>query len=159
MSVFKDISNTYQRHIIDPGKERAFWLLVAFLLTFLVVRTITHMIRANKGPFHNISAKGKHIHHLVPGIILISGYCSISLHLHHTLILDSVAFGVGAALTLDEFALWLNLADVYWSKQGRDSVDAVIIMATVASLVVLGPGFWKDIFKDIFGIINLYRVW
>jgi hypothetical protein len=151
MSVFKDIGNTYKHHIIQPGKERAFWLLVAFLITFVIVRVITHMIKNNKGPFHNISAKGRHIHHLVPGIILIliSGYCSISLHLHYTLIPDSIAFGIGAALTLDEFALWLNLSDVYWSKQGRDSVDAVIIMATIASLVVLGPGFWQDIGKDI----------
>jgi hypothetical protein len=153
MSVFKDISGTYQHHIIADGKERAFWLLVAFLITFTVVRVITHLIRDGKGPFHNISAKGRHIHHLVPGILLLlaSGYCSIALHLHHTLIADSVAFGVGAALTLDEFALWLNLKDVYWTKQGRASVDIVVIMATIASLVVLGPGFWRDIFKDIFG--------
>jgi hypothetical protein len=155
MSLFHDIDRAYSHHIVHYGKEQAFWLLIAFLITFIIVRVVTHAIKNNKGPFHNISAKGKHIHHLVPGIllILIAGYCSIALHLNHTRILDAIAFGIGGALTLDEFALWLDLKDVYWSKQGRSSVDAVIIMATVASLVVLGPGFWRDMGKD---IINLF---
>lgn len=151
MYIFEDISGTYQHHIINAGKDQAFWLLVGFLITFVIVRIITHAIKAGRGPFRDISAGGRHIHHLVPGIllILIAGYCSIALHLHRTRILDAVAFGVGAALTLDEFALWIDFKDVYWSKQGRRSVDAVIIMATIASLVVLGPGFWEDVGRDL----------
>lgn len=149
MRFFQDVGRAYEHHIVQHGKEQAFWLLVAFLLTFAVVRIITHAIRAGRGPFRNISAGGAHIHHLVPGIILvlIAGYCAIALHLHRARVPDAVAFGIGAALTLDEFALWLNLKDVYWSKQGRWSVDAVVIVATLASLVVLGPGFWQDIFR------------
>lgn len=151
MTFFHDLGRAYNVHIVHAGKEQAFWLLVGFLITFVTVRIITHAIKDGKGPFHNISAGATHIHHLVPGIImvLVAGYSSIALHLRRTKILDAVIFGVGAALTLDEFALWLDLKDVYWAKQGRWSVDAVIIVATIASLVVLGPGFWRDTWRAI----------
>jgi hypothetical protein len=148
MSVQHDIYSAYEAHIVHTGKEQAFWLLISFLATFTVVRLITHAIRAGRGPFRNVSVKGKHLHHLVPGIILvlISGYFAAALHLRLTRTLDAITFGIGAALTLDEFALWLNLKDVYWEKQGHDSVDVVIIAAVLLSLVVLGSGFWVEIF-------------
>ena len=152
MSFWHDIHNIYEVHIVHTGKEQAFWLLISFLVTFSIVRIITHAIRAGRGPFHNVKVKGEHIHHLVPGIIivLISGYLAAALHLRLTRTLDAIVFGIGAALTLDEFALWLNLEDVYWTKQGRDSVDVVIIAAVLASLVVLGSGFWLDIGRTFF---------
>jgi hypothetical protein len=148
MSFLRDVSNGYEQHIVHPGKEQAFWLLVGFLVTFAVVRIITHAIKNNKGPFGNMNVDGKHLHHLVPGIILvlISGYFAAALHLRLTRTLDAIVFGIGAALTLDEFALWLNLKDEYWTKEGRSSVDAVIIAAVLALIVVLGSGFWIDIF-------------
>jgi hypothetical protein len=151
MSFWHDLHNAYDVHIVHSGKEQAFWLLVSFLVTFALVRIITHAIRADRGPFRNVSVKGKHLHHLVPGIILvlISGYLAAALHLRITRTLDAVVFGIGAALTLDEFALWLNLEDVYWAKQGRDSVDAVIITAILLSLVVLGSSFWVDLIRTI----------
>jgi hypothetical protein len=152
MSFWHDLQSAYEVHIVHAGKEQAFWLLVSFLVTFALVRAITHAIRADRGPFHNISVKGKHFHHLVPGIILvlISGYFAAALHLRLTRTIDAMVFGIGAALTLDEFALWLNLEDVYWAKQGRDSVDAVIIAAILLSLVVLGSGFWGDLIRTVF---------
>jgi hypothetical protein len=155
MSFLHDIGHAYSVHIVQHGKEQAFWLLVSFLITFSLIRIITHAIRAGRGPFRNIKVKGKHLHHLVPGIILvlISGYFATALHLRLTRTLDAIAFGIGAALTLDEFALWLNLKDVYWTKQGRDSVDVVIIAASMASLVVLGTGFWIDVGREIIKII------
>jgi hypothetical protein len=61
----------------------------------------------------------------------------------------AVLFGVGAALTLDEFALWLNLEDVYWAKQGRSSVDAVIVFATLLGMILLGFSFWVDLVREI----------
>ena len=129
------------------GKEQAFWILVAFLLTFVVVRVITHAIRAGRGPFRNVQVGQTHLHHLVPGIVLVivTGYLSNALHPRADRTAVAVFFGVGAALTLDEFALWLNLRDVYWAKQGRRSVDAVVIAAAIAALVVLGFGFWRDL--------------
>ena len=152
MSFWQNLHQAYDVHIVGAGKEQAFWLLVSFLTTFLVVRVTTHAIHDNRGPLHNISVNGKHLHHLVPGIILvlISGYLSVALHLRLTRTLDATVFGIGAALTLDEFALWLNLEDVYWAKQGRSSVDVVIIAAVLASLVVLGSGFWEEIGRLIF---------
>jgi hypothetical protein len=152
MSFWVDLDHSYDNYIVHPGKEQAFWLLVSFLFTFLMVRVLTHAIKNDHGPFHNIRVKGRHVHHLVPGIILvlISGYLSVALHLRITRTLDAVVFGIGAALTLDEFALWLNLKDVYWIKQGRSSVDAVVIAAVFASLVVLGSGFWIGIGHLIF---------
>jgi hypothetical protein len=147
MSFWQDLHSSYELRIVHAGKEQAFWLLVSFLLTFVIVRIITHAIRDGRGPFRNVSVKGKHLHHLVPGIILvlISGYFAAALHLQLTRTLDAMVFGVGAALTLDEFALWLNLKDVYWTKQGRDSVDVVVVTAILASLVVLGSDFWVAI--------------
>jgi hypothetical protein len=143
----EELHHQYELHIVHPGKEQAFWLLISFLVTFVIVRLITHAIRAGRGPFHNVSMHGEHVHHLVPGIILvlISGYLAAALHLRLTRTIDAIVFGIGAALTLDEFALWLNLKDVYWEKQGHDSVDIVVIAATLGLLVVLGFGFWIDL--------------
>lgn len=147
----RDLYGAYERDLVHAGKEQAFWVLIAFLVTFLVVRVITHAIRAGRGPFRNLSVGGTHLHHLVPGIILvlISGYLATALELRAARTADAIAFGVGAALTLDEFALWLNLKDVYWDKLGRRSVDAVVVAATIAGLVVLGFGFWRDLGRAI----------
>lgn len=122
-------------------------MLFAFLVTFLLVRALTHAIRRGRGPFGNITVKGTHLHHLVPGIVLllITGYLGNALHVRTGRTIVATFFGVGAALTLDEFALWLHLKDVYWSKQGRRSIDAVIVATAIGGLVVLGLGFWADV--------------
>jgi hypothetical protein len=138
------IERVYQLHIVDEGKQSQLLLLLAFLITFSIVRLITHMIKAGWGPIHNIQRGGLHIHHLVWGILLllITGFTAISFPGLLPWGLLAVLFGIGAALTLDEFALWLNLEDVYWAKQGRQSVDAVIITATVFGVFLLGLQFW-----------------
>jgi hypothetical protein len=61
----------------------------------------------------------------------------------------AVGFGIGAGLTLDEFALWLNLKDVYWSKQGRSSIDAVIAAGALAGMVLIGLRAWIDAADDV----------
>jgi hypothetical protein len=146
-----DIGRGYHRHIVLAGKEQAFWLLIGFLVTFIIVRTITHAIRGERGPFRNVAVGGLHVHHLVPGIILVlvTGYLSVAIHPRAGRTTVAILFGVGAALTLDEFALWIHLKDVYWSKQGRRSIDVVVIAATIAGLVVLGSGFWTDVINAI----------
>jgi hypothetical protein len=150
----RDISRSYDQHIVDEHKQLALLILIAFLLTFTAVRLITHAIKDDRfhRVLHNIGTKGgTHIHHLVPGILLllISGFCGIGLR--HQLPGEpfAVLFGIGAALTLDEFALWLHLEDVYWAKEGRQSVDAVVIAATIVLLAVLGASFWIDIGRAI----------
>ncbi len=142
-----DIANAYNTDIVKAGKEAQLIILVAFLGAFGVVRFITHSIRAQRFGLKNIDVKGRHIHHLVWGIflLLITGYLGIAFSSRPAQDVVAFFFGIGAALTLDEFALWLNLKDDYWSKEGRRSVDAVIIAASIFGLVLLGFSFWVDI--------------
>jgi hypothetical protein len=137
-----ELQRLYQLHFRNERRERAFLASLGFLITFAIVRGITHLIRAGVGPFHNVTTGGLHIHHLVWGILLLLlvGYVwLIELGVGSSWVasLTAIVFGVGAALTLDEFALWLNLRDVYWEQQGRASVDAIVIFASL-----LLAGFW-----------------
>jgi hypothetical protein len=145
-----DLQEAYRVEIVDADKQPQFFILLSFLVTFGLVRFITHSIRAGrfKRVFRNMSTGGgTHLHHLVPGILLllVSGYLGIGLAPEYHREPHAILFGIGAALTLDEFALWLHLEDVYWAKEGRQSVDAVVIAATVIGLGVLGSGFWVEI--------------
>lgn len=145
-----DLSAAYTRHILDAGKQPQALILISFLLTFAAVRFITHSIRAGRfaSVFHNMSTPGgTHFHHLIPGILLLltSGYLGIGLDPNVRRDTFAVMFGVGAALTLDEFALWLHLQDVYWARQGRQSIDAVTIAAAIVAIGILGHTFWLDV--------------
>jgi hypothetical protein len=99
----------------------------------------------------NVSVGGTHVHHLVWGILLllISGYCGIAFEPDSPWReLLAILFGIGAGLTLDEFALWLHLRDVYWEREGRRSIDAVIVAGTLGLLVVLGFRVFLDLAED-----------
>jgi len=138
----------YARHFSKPRQERAFLSAVGFTSAFAVARGITHAIRAEVGPFRNLSAGGRHIHHSTFGIfgLLGIGY----LWTYRFGIGDRVpewasrvtasTYGIASALTLDEFALWLDLQDDYWDKQGRKSIDAVAIFAGLLTMGVAGRG-------------------
>ncbi|MFF3754010.1 hypothetical protein ACFYYH_26700 [Streptomyces sp. NPDC002018] len=131
----------FQQNIVEPGKVPTLVALVSFVLTFLLTRTVTRMIRAGKGPFRNISPGGTHIHHVVPGVVLtvIGGFGAVGSGKHGVAAsVCAVIFGVGAGLVLDEFALILHLHDVYWTEQGRQSVEVVIMAAALALLVLVG---------------------
>ena len=147
------VVNAFDERILQTGVGSAQITLLAFLVTFLTVRTITHLIKAGKGPFGNVSVGGTHIHHLVPGIflLLISGALGISwnpdLPTSLAWIIPTL-FGIGAALTLDEFALWLTLRDVYWEREGRRSVDAVVVAGSLLALIALGLPFWADVISN-----------
>lgn len=125
----------------DDGRVTAAWMLGSFLLVFALTRSVTRLIRAGRGPFRDTSVGGVHVHHLVYGIalMLLAGageFIYRPAGAWQTVL--AVAFGAGAALALDEFALWLRLADVYWSPEGRLSVDAVLVVGVVGTLLVLG---------------------
>jgi hypothetical protein len=117
------------------------WMLAAFLVTFLLTRAVTHAIRRGHGPFRDTSVGGVHVHHQVYGIFLLLGSGTAEFTYRpgppavHVL---AVLFGVGAALTLDEFALWLRLDDVYWTPEGRSSIDAVLVALVVGGLLLVG---------------------
>jgi hypothetical protein len=128
---------------VEPGRECAFLVLLAFLATFLFIRTSARMIRDPNITWWpgNVEAGGLHIHHLVWGIwlLLLSGFTAFVTDLDAPWWqATAIAFGIGAGLTLDEFALWLRLEDVYWSDEGRESIDAVIVVTLLAGLVVVG---------------------
>jgi lysyl-tRNA synthetase class 2 len=112
-------------------------LLAAFLITFLVTRFWVRMQRG--GPEwwpRSLNAGGTHVHHLVPGIflVLIAGFLGIVTNARSPWVeLIAIAFGSGAALTLDEYALWLHLEDVYWKEEGRRSVDVISTAMTAHS--------------------------
>ncbi len=115
----------------------------AFVLTFLVTRTITRMIRAGKGPFHdNVSGSGLHVHHAVPGIILLVTGAFIAVGTSGSdsawTIVAALLIGVGTSLVLDEFALILHLQDVYWADEGRISVEMVSLAMGCLGLAVCG---------------------
>lgn len=131
----------FTRNIVEPGKLPLLLSLASFVLTFAVTRTITRMIRAGKGPFRNVTPGGLHIHHVVPGVVLsvIGGFGGVAAGGHGAAaMLFAVVFGMGAGLVLDEFALILHLDDVYWTEEGRQSVEVVVLTAALVLLVLGG---------------------
>ncbi|MEU2544765.1 hypothetical protein ABZ618_04875 [Streptomyces roseolus] len=131
----------FSRNILEPGKLPMLLALTSFVLTFLVTRTVTRLIRAGKGPFRNVSSGGLHIHHVVPGVVLtvLGGFGAVASGRHgFGAAAFAVVFGIGAGLVLDEFALILHLDDVYWSEEGRQSVEVVVLTAALVLLPLSG---------------------
>ncbi|MFY9844625.1 MAG: hypothetical protein WA718_03920 [Terriglobales bacterium] len=131
------------QRIADRPRRRLFLASVSFFLTFALVRGMVFCIRHQIPPFHYIIMGGRHIHHLVPGILILLGVgygwlCEFGTGSDASSIfassLMSLLYGVGAALTLDEFALWLNLKDVYFVREGRSSIDAVILFGSLLAI-------------------------
>ena len=124
-----------------PDSRPALLAFVAFLGAFLFIRTSARLMRSPKVPWWpgSVTTGDLHIHHLVWGIVLmlVAGFISLTPIDSPWREIVAVLFGIGAGLTLDEFALWLRLRDVYWAEEGRQSVDAVIIAATFGGLVLV----------------------
>lgn len=116
---------------LDVRRQSSFNAWLAFVVTFVLLRLLTYGIRYGILPFHNVvTGSGLHIHHFVWGIFILlivgfAGYMIDDIRWHPWL---ALAFGIGAALVIDEFALWLNLKDVYWARQGRWSVDLAVVV-------------------------------
>ena len=146
----------YQDHFgCDVPRERLLFASLGFYIGFAGIRTLTHAIRAGRGPFHDVAVGGRHIHHLVWGILLLLlvGYCwlwQVSKEDRLLSKLLSFAYGVGAALTLDEFALWLNLRDVYWEREGRASIDAILLFSGLLAMGIFGGRFVKSLSREAF---------
>lgn len=153
LTTIASVSSEFEREIVDTGRLAAFLFLVALLATCGFIRISTHMIRAQvKWWPGNVSVGGTHVHHLVWGIfaMLVFGYVGVVWQPHEPWReIVSVAFGIGAGLTLDEFALWLELKDVYWEKQGRKSVDAMIIACSLAGIALVGFSAWVALADEV----------
>src|SRR5438874_9284081 len=139
--IVHDVINTHHTH----GRGPAFLVLLAFLLSFGFIRTSARLMRSPKVPWWPGSVtteSGLHLHHLVFGIVLmlIGGTLGFAVDESQSpwIELSAVAFGIGAGLTFDEFALWVHLEDVYWSEEGRQSVDAAVIAIAFVGLVLTG---------------------
>ncbi len=133
-----------------PAQRAGFVLLGMFLLSFLFIRTSARLIRSPKvtwWPGSVKTASGLHLHHVVWGIflLLISGFLGfvIPTKSPETEILGGI-FGVGAGLTMDEFALWIYLDDVYWAEEGRTSFRAVVVVLLLGGLVLTGAAPFSD---------------
>ncbi|TMC49829.1 MAG: hypothetical protein E6J14_06385 [Chloroflexi bacterium] len=144
----------YRLHFEEARRERMFLSSTSFFAAFATARAITHAIRRGVGPFHNLSTGGHHLHHLVFGItgLLTTGYLWLlevgtGAHGDDDALsrVTALLFGAAAALTLDEFALWLNLEDVYWAREGRESIDAVVLLGAVLSMGLWGGDFFRAV--------------
>jgi len=147
----------YRRHFRDHRRERMFIASLCFFLTFSTARIATHVARARENTF-SIVIGGIHIHHLVWGIalLLVVGYLWLiqvdggpnrtSARIGR---LTAILYGVGAALTLDEFARWLRLDDVYWQRAGHLSVDAVVMFGALVSAGLWGGPFLRAMTRQV----------
>jgi len=140
----------------DRPHRRMFLASVSFFITFLAVRLLVASIQHHIGPFQYVTMGGTHIHHLVWGILILLGVGYGYLNEVGSLAtptsifasrLMAILYGVGAALTLDEFALWLNLANVYWSRQGRESIDAVVLFGSLLAIGTWGSPLFSAIMR------------
>jgi hypothetical protein len=141
--------------IPDRPRRRMFLASVSFLFTFVGVRILVHRIVNHEGRLQWVVIHGTHIHHLVWGILilLLVGYgWLLDLGRSHSPLsiflsrLMSVGFGVGAALTLDEFSIWLDLEpNAYWSDAGRLNIDAIILFGALLAVGAGGAPFFRGL--------------
>jgi len=130
----------YHAHITQDGKEPLLLLLLAFLITFGLTRLYTRLARIRG--WGSGSVGGVHLHHMVVGIVIVltAGLAAVATGPNtdgRGFDAIGIAFGIGAAFVLDEFALSLYLRDVYWSPEGRTSINASLVGVSVAGLLLL----------------------
>lgn len=136
-------ADQWREYVQDPGREGIFLVLAAFLGSFVFIRTSARMIRSDRFPWWpgSVVTGGVHLHHLVWGIVLMMSGGTLGFALGGQapwFQVSAVIFGIGVGLTFDEFALWVYLRDVYWAREGRQSIDAVAITAAFMGLIFLG---------------------
>ena len=135
------VHSWWQQDVTDAHKGPLLLAFVAFVLTFVATRTITRLIRAGRGPFHNLSDGGVHLHHSTPGVFLLvsGGFLAVGIDGGRPgNYISAVLVGAGASLVLDEFAMIFHLQDDYWSAQGQLSVNMVTLTAACVALPLIG---------------------
>ncbi|MGH9411395.1 MAG: hypothetical protein ACRD1V_18315 [Vicinamibacterales bacterium] len=154
-----------KRHFreLPLGRRVALRTLAAFLVTFAILRVITAIIHFDlfpHGPFRNlVTAAGLHIHHLFWGILLlmVTGFAALATRAPEWHLRIAIVFGIALALTLDEFALWLRLADVYWSREGLESVKAAAVAAALLGFYGFGQPAWHAAARDVLAMTTSRR--
>jgi len=154
-----ELGRLIHQKIPDRPHRRLLVASVSFFFTFAGVRLLVASITHHIGPFGYVEMGGRHIHHLVWGILLllITGYGTLAevgtgddpMSILASRLL-AVGYGMGAALTLDEFAIWLNLdALAYWSPLGRESIDAVILFGSLLAMGTWGAPLFRRLDRDV----------
>ena len=152
------LHSIYTERFQESRRERLFLGSLGFFVTALVVRGITLAIHYDIGPFHDISMHGRHIHHMVWGILLLLIVGYLWLVEIGTGSADSwpmagritaMLYGVAAALILDEFALWLNLSDVYWQREGRESYEALALFGSFLAVGLCGVPLFRGLLREV----------
>jgi hypothetical protein len=154
------VSALFHQHVRDRPRRRLLLAAIGFFSTFALARAAAYAAYRKFGPFHYIYIHGTHIHHLVWGILLllIVGFCwlvqlgdgadSSSLIASR---LMALLYGVGAALTLDELAIWLNLEEgIYWTHSDRASLDAIILFGAALLIALWGRPFAKALTSELY---------
>jgi hypothetical protein len=141
---------------LSLGRRVAIRTLVSYLITFAILRVITAIIQFDifpNGPFHFVITKsGLHIHHLFWGILLLmaTGFAALATRAPQWHLRIAIVFGIALGLTLDEFAMWLRLADVYWTAEGVESLKAGAAVAALLALYGFGQPLWHFFVKNLF---------
>jgi hypothetical protein len=146
-SVFADIRDAFGSEL-DTAQQSALIGWLAFTGTFGGVRGLTHAIRAGKGPFKNLSVGGEHLHHYMWGIAMVASVGALAVKGDEKLRrhpVTALAYGGGLALIVDEFALLLDLKDVYWAKEGRVSVDVGIAGSSLVGTYFAGLPVTREV--------------
>jgi hypothetical protein len=139
-SIFTDFWDS----LVEHDEQGIFLVLAGFVLSFAFIRMSTRLMRSPRvswWPGSVVSDSGVHLHHLVFGIVtmMIAGTLGFAALGHSPYAeICAFAFGAGAGLTIDEFALWVYLDDVYWAEEGRSSIDATVIAAAAMFLILIG---------------------
>ncbi|MFN2581743.1 MAG: hypothetical protein ABR498_03265 [Candidatus Dormibacteria bacterium] len=141
---------------LDYRRRAAMRMLIAFIVTFGIVRLLTFAIHNNLGPFHDIvigggSGGSLHIHHYIWGLTLVvlCGFLALTLEAARWHPLLAIPFGIGLALVLDEFALLVQLKDVYWSEGGIVSLNVGVLVAAVLLVYLLAQCYWRDLAREL----------
>lgn len=136
---------------VDYNHRALLWAWVAFGATFAVVRGITYSIREGFGPFGDVSVGDVHLHHYVWGILLLAvvTWLAIVGTREERKPWLGTGFGIAMALIVDEYALLLNLEDVYWADEGRASVDVALGAIAVLGVVTAAWGFWRRVTREL----------
>ncbi len=146
------------RHSIETHlsyrRRASLRMLLAFIVTFGLLRLLTYSIHSNLGPFHDVTLGGSggvHLHHYIWGLLLliVCGFLALSLEAARWHPILAIPFGIGLALVLDEFALLLELKDVYWANDGRWSVDVAVLVAALLATYYLAQCFWHQLAGDV----------
>ena len=135
------IKKTYNQLIAARKEDINFWILFSFLPTFIIARLLVY-----NAPTLFINIRGTHIHHMAWGIFLlaISGFLAQNFHQRKLRIIIAIFYGIGLALSFDEFGMWLRLKDAYWIRQ---SYDAIVIISAILINVVYFENFWIKILR------------